>query len=146
MGSVLTTYKVLKTLHVLAAVTWVGGALSFNILATRLRRANDPGALARVAREVEVIGNTIFLPASLVVLALGVWMVAISGWNFEDLWIGIGIAGVVATAITGSLVIGPRLKRIGQAMAQRGPDDEVVQNDIARLFVIARMTSSCSRS
>jgi uncharacterized membrane protein len=137
--AVLTTYNVLKTLHVLAAVTWVGGALAFNILATRLRRANDSRALAGVAREMAVVGNAIFLPASLVVLALGVWMVVISGWDFEDLWIAIGIAGVVATAITGSVVIGPRLKKIGEAIAQRGPEDEGVQNDIARLFVIARI-------
>lgn len=137
--AVLTTYNVLKTLHVLAAVTWVGGALAFNILATRLRRANDPRALAGVAREMAVVGNAVFLPASLVVLALGIWMVVISGWDFEDLWIAIGIAGVVATAITGSAVIGPRLKKIGEAIAQRGPEDEGVQNDIARLFVIARI-------
>jgi hypothetical protein len=65
--------------------------------------------------------------------------VVISGWDFEDLWIAIGIAGVVATAITGSAVIGPRLKKIGEAIAQRGPEDEGVQNDIARLFVIARI-------
>lgn len=138
-GRVLTTYSVLKTLHVLAVVTWVGGAIAFNILGTRLRRANDPGALARVAREMETIANTVFLPSSIAVLVVGIWMVVISGWDFEDLWIAIGIAGIIATAITGSVVIGPRLRRIGQAIEERGASDAGVQHGIARLFEIARV-------
>ena len=86
-----------------------------------------------------VVGNAVFLPASVVVLAMGVWMVLISGWDFEDVWVALGLVGVVATAITGSTVIGPRLKRIGDAIAERGAEDTRVQDDIGRLVAIARI-------
>ncbi len=45
--AIVTLYTVLKTLHVLAAVTWVGGSIVLQILAVRVKRDDDPAELAR---------------------------------------------------------------------------------------------------
>lgn len=132
-------YILLKSLHVVAAVTWVGGALTQNVLATRLKKANDGGLMSAFAREAEWIGTHVYLPSSLVLLGLGIWMVATEAWNFTDLWIIIGILGIVATIITGAGFIGPTSKKVGEAIAARGPDDPEVVAGIDRLLAVARV-------
>ena len=134
-----TTYNILKAIHVLAAVTWVGGAISFNILGTRLKNGANPRTLGDVAREFEFIGTRVFLPTSLILFGLGIWMVIISGWNFTDLWILIGLAGIVATIITGSAVIGPRSKRLGETLEVKSPEDPDVQRQIGELIAYSRI-------
>jgi uncharacterized membrane protein len=132
-------YLILKSLHVVAAVAWVGGALTQNILATRLKKANEGPLMAGFAREAEWIGTHVYLPSSILLLGLGIWMVATSAWNFTDLWIIIGIAGILATVVTGAGFIGPTSKKIGEAIAARGPDDPEVTRGIERLLSVARV-------
>jgi uncharacterized membrane protein len=134
-----TGYIILKSLHVMAAVTWVGGALTQNVLATRLKKANDGPLMSGFAREAEWVGTHVYLPASLVLLGLGIWMVATEAWDFTDLWIVIGILGIVATVITGAGFIGPTSKKIGAAIAERGPDDPEVTAGVERLLTVARV-------
>ncbi|HEY7873564.1 MAG TPA: DUF2269 family protein [Actinomycetota bacterium] len=132
-------YIVLKAFHVLAAVAWVGGGLTQNVLATRLKSSGESGLMSRFARESEWIGTHVYLPSSLVLLGLGIWMVATSAWNFTDLWIIIGILGMLSTVITGSVFLGPTAKKIGEAIAARGPDDPQVIAGIERLLTIGRV-------
>jgi uncharacterized membrane protein len=132
-------YIILKTLHVVAAVAWVGGALTQNVLATRLKKANDGALMSGFAKEAEWIGTHVYLPSSLVLLGLGIWMVVTEAWNFTDLWIVVGILGFVATVITGAGFIGPTSKKIGEAIAARGPSDPEVARGIDRLLAIARV-------
>ena len=132
-------YILLKTLHVVAAVAWVGGALTQNIMATRLKESGDGDLMGGFAKQVEWVGTHVYLPASLAILGFGIWMVATSGWNFTDLWIVIGILGIVATVITGAAFVGPTSKKIGEAIAQKGADDPEVRQGIDRLLSIARV-------
>jgi uncharacterized membrane protein len=132
-------YILLKTLHVVAAVAWVGGALTQNIMATRLKKSGNGELMGNFAKQAEWVGTHVYLPASLAILGLGIWMVATSGWNFTDLWIIIGIAGILATVVTGAAFIGPTSKKIGAAVAERGPDDPDVVRGIDRLLTIARV-------
>jgi uncharacterized membrane protein len=134
-----TGYIILKSLHVLAAVAWVGGALTQNVLATRLNRSNDGALMARFARESEWVGTRIYLPSSLALLAFGIWMVATSAWNFTDLWIEIGILGMVATVITGAFFIGPTSKKIAAGIEANGPDDPQVRKQVETILRVGRV-------
>jgi hypothetical protein len=108
-------------------------------MATRLKKANDGPAMSGFAREAEWVGTHVYLPSSLVLLALGIWMVVTEAWNFTDLWIVIGILGIVATVITGAFFIGPTSKKIGEAIAARGPADPEVVRGTDRLLKVARV-------
>ena len=46
------SYILLKSLHVVAAVAWVGGALTQNIMATRLTKSDDGAAMAGFERRL----------------------------------------------------------------------------------------------
>ncbi len=79
------------------------------------------------------------MPASIVVLAAGIWMVATSGWNFTDLWIILGLIGIAFSATVGAAFLGPESGRIGQLSAERGDDDPEVQRRINRIFLVSRV-------
>lgn len=132
-------YESLKTIHVLFAVIWVGGAATVQVLVTRLARANEPARLAAFAKDVEWVGKRMFMPSSLIVLAAGIWMVVISGWNFSDLWIIFGLVGIAFSATVGSAFLGPESGRIGKLIDERGPEDSEVQSRLARIFVVSRV-------
>jgi uncharacterized membrane protein len=135
----MTKYELLKTIHVLFAVIWVGGAATTQILATRLSRANDPGRMAAFAKDIEFVGTRVFAPASVIVLGAGIWMVADSGWSFTDLWIVFGLAGIAFSATVGSAFLGPESGRIGRLIEAKGPADSEVTARLNRIFLISRV-------
>ncbi|MDQ3954978.1 MAG: DUF2269 domain-containing protein [Actinomycetota bacterium] len=132
-------YELLKTIHVFFAVIWVGGAATTQVLATRLSRANEPVRLAAFAKDVEFVGTRIFTPSSVVVLGAGIWMVAISGWNFTDLWIVLGLIGIAFSATVGAAFLGPESGRIGKLIEAKGPDDAEVTARLRRIFLVSRV-------
>ena len=129
----------LKTIHVLFAVIWVGGAATTQILATRLSTANEPARMAAFAKDIEFVGTRVFMPSSIVVLGAGIWMVATSGWNFTDLWIILGLVGIAFSAIVGAAFLGPESGRIGRLIESRGPEDGEVVARMKRIFTVSRV-------
>lgn len=134
----MSLFELFKTLHVLAAVIWVGGAIFGQAQAIRARNAG-PQQIGHFAQEMAWFGPHFFAPVSMVVLLAGIAMVIESGWEFTDAWIIIGLLGFAATFVTGMALLGPQSKRVGEGMAERGAEDPDVQKGIARLFQISRI-------
>ena len=140
LGFSLGVYHTLKFLHVLAAVVWVGGGIFVQIYATKLRRADDPNKLAEFARDVEFFGTRVFAPASGTVLLMGILMVLYSPFiAFSETWILIGLAGFLATFITGMFFLGPAAGRLSKAFQTQGIDAPEVQANMKRIFAISRI-------
>ena len=93
-------YILMKTLHVVAAVAWVGGALTQNIMATRLKKSGNGELMGNFAKQAEWIGTHLYLPASARILGLA-YGCRHERFNFHRLWIIIGIAVILATVVTG---------------------------------------------
>jgi uncharacterized membrane protein len=132
-------YNTLKFLHVLAAITWVGGGIYAQALATKVMREGDPAHMARTAKDLGDLGKRLNLPASVSVLVFGVWLVAVSAWNFTDAWILIGLGGIAATIVTGAFFLGPEAERLGKIAPTRDPADPEIQRRIKRIFAISRI-------
>ncbi len=77
-------YAIFKTIHVLAAVTWVGGSLTTNLLGSRIASTDDGQRVAAFGRDAARMGNFVYLPASVVVLVFGVLAVLEGNWSFGD--------------------------------------------------------------
>jgi len=131
-------YRILVFLHVVAAMFWIGGGFYFHYKFTMLRRAQDNAAILALGQEVEQVGNRIFIPASGVVLLMGILMVAFGPYGLE-LWIWLALAGYVVTFLTGALFIGPTSGRLAKAAEQLGPDAPEVASQRDRLITIARI-------
>lgn len=131
-------YHILKVIHVLMAIVWVGGAVMSQILISRLR--SDPPRMVKTAGDIEWFGTHIFLPSSLILLAMGLWMVL--GFDFYELttgWILIGLIGIVITIITGAGYLGPQTKKLNAAVEEKGVDDPGVVAQIEKLFKVSRI-------
>lgn len=132
-------YNTLKFLHVLAAITWVGGNIYAQVLATKVIGEGDPVHLGRLAKDLGDLGNRLLLPAAISVIVFGVWLVAVSAWNFTDPWILIGLTGVAITIVTGAFFIGPEAGRLGTLATERDPADPEIQRRIRRVVAISRI-------
>lgn len=135
-----TVYDLLKYVHILAAIVWVGTGIYFQFQGTRLMRMGDRSRLGSFAMDVDHTGKFLLLPASLLVLVMGIAMLIYAPqWSLSDTWILIGLAGAVATAITGSVFLGPTAGKIGTIIAAEGIDSENVQPLVRRIFVVSRV-------
>ena len=132
-------YNTLKFLHVMAAIIWVGGAIYAQALAINVMREGDPAHLAVTAKDLGDVGQRVSLPAAVSVLVFGVWLVAVSPWNFTDAWILIGQTGIAMTIVTGAFFLGPEAQRLGTLAVDRDATDPEIQQRIRRILAISRV-------
>ena len=130
----------LKTIHVLAAVVWVGGGLTLIILAILYDRRNDMIGLLAIAKQADWVGTRVFVPASFVTLGFGLAAAFKGNWDFGSAWIIIGLVGWAASAFVGTALITPRVKRLGEITPDRF-DDPDVQARVTEIMRIARIDS-----
>jgi uncharacterized membrane protein len=120
-------YDWLVLLHILAAMTWVGGLVILNAFATLLLRSGDRDPIVRFVNSLRVIGPLVLAPAMIGVVAIGVWLVLDSdGWSFEQAWIWIalvlfGVAFGVGAGFQSRAAIG------AQRAAEAGRHDETLR-------------------
>jgi uncharacterized membrane protein len=99
-----TLYDWLLFLHVLAAMVWVGGGVMLAVLAARVVRDPDPGAVGRFTSSLRVLGPLVLAPATVAVLGLGIWLVVDSeAWDFGQLWVQLGLGLFVAAFLVGAV-------------------------------------------
>lgn len=132
-------YDFLKSIHILAAVIWVGGGFALQFMATRIDQSRDEAQMAAFAANAEWIGMRLFMPASIVVLISGIWAVNEGGWGFTDFWVLWGFFGIIVSVIVGAAFLGPESGRIGKLVAERGMDDPEVVQRRSRIFLISRI-------
>lgn len=131
-------YDWLLSFHILMAVTWVGGAIALQILGTRIARAGDRGQLYAMAGHFGFVGSRIFAPASVILLGLGVWMVAIGPWDFTMLWVDLALVMFAFSFVSGTFYLSPQLERVRHTAEREGPDSEQVATLIQRVFLVSR--------
>ena len=113
------------SVHILAAMVWVGGAVLLGVLAVRASRDADPGAVGRFVSGMRVVGPRVLAPATIAVVGLGVWMVLHSAaWDFGQFWVQL----CARVLFAGAFVIGAahqsRAAIGAERAADRGDDDE----------------------
>jgi uncharacterized membrane protein len=132
-------YEVLKYLHIVAAIIWLGGAAMLNVMGTMIIRKGDPQELQSFGARIEWFGTRYFTPFSVFVLIFGVAMVAESEvWKFSDAWIVIGLLGIASTIATGAGFLGPASGRLAKAMAG-GASTAEIRPQVNRILMVARV-------
>jgi uncharacterized membrane protein len=130
----------LKYVHILAAMIWLGTSIYLQFTATRLAKANDPERMAAFAKDTEYTGTHLIMPATILLLLMGIALVAYSpAYNFTDTWILLAFAGYAATFVTGAFVIGPTSGKIGKLLEAEGPSSPEGQALIRRIFAVSRV-------
>ncbi|HYU11481.1 MAG TPA: DUF2269 family protein [Stellaceae bacterium] len=116
----------LHLVHVLSAMVWVGGGLTLMLIAIRARSSSDPGAISELARTLPYVGLRILMPAVVLVLASGVWMVfASAAWKFSQFWVLLGLGLFAVAFLIGAVYmsrVGIQLERTARAESAGGAE------------------------
>jgi uncharacterized membrane protein len=132
-------FAIFKLIHVSVAVFWVGGGLLLTVLALWAQSKDDPEELATVARQAAFVGEKLFAPGGLLVLAMGITMVINDHIGFGTTWVVIGLVGYATTFTTGVAFLSPRAKRVALLLETEGAAAEETQAAIKQILLIARV-------
>jgi uncharacterized membrane protein len=132
----ISTYTLLKFLHVAAAMIWVGGAVAITVLTARLVREQDRGALVALAQRVGSFGGSVLGPAAVTTMIAGIAVAATVGFPFGSLWITWGFAGLFASIFLGSTLIRRTLVEMTQIAATPDADKTQLRTLQARLSML----------
>jgi uncharacterized membrane protein len=134
----LTWYTFFKSIHVITAVIWVGGAAMIQAYAFRILRTGDGKRQADFAKDTEVVGMRVFIPASLILVIAAIAMMVNLDWSWSQNWIILGLIAFVLSFALGAGFIGPEGGRIAELIEKQGPDSAAVQARIRRILTISR--------
>lgn len=95
----MTWYEFWLFLHVVAAITWVGGAGAIQVFGVLTKRAADPAKTVFFARNVAWTVMRVFLPASILAFVSGVGLVETVGWDWGEPFIVFGLVLWAAVSV-----------------------------------------------
>jgi uncharacterized membrane protein len=117
----MTTYETLVFLHVVAAAVWVGAGVLSTVLLTQVVRSGDDAMIRTYSRQGALIGPAVFAPASIALIAFGLWAALDLDWDLGATWITIGFVGWAIGFVLGLGYHGPVGSRLKRAIAEEGP-------------------------
>jgi uncharacterized membrane protein len=125
----------LQLVHVAGAIVWVGGGFMLSLLGRRARQSGDLAVIGDFARALSYLGLRVFMPAVLVVLVSGVWLVLISSeWNFTQLWVLLALGAFVVAFLVGAIYLSRSATELERA-ATGGTDLQAARQALDRWIV-----------
>ena len=131
-------YTFFKTVHVITAVIWVGGAAMIQAYALRILRTGDGRRQADFAKDSEVVGMRVFTPASLVLLLAAIAMMINADWPWGQNWTSFGLIAFALSFLLGIGFLGPEGGRIAKVIEREGPESAAAQARIRRILALSR--------
>ena len=135
----MSLYEFLLFVHLLMAVTWVGGGIALQVLAIRATHAKDSARTASLTADAEWMGFRVFMPASILLLIFGIWTASEGNWDFGQAWISIGFGAFLISFFLGMAFLGPESGRIKQLVRERSYEDPELQRRIGRILLFSRI-------
>lgn len=129
-------YELLLTIHVIAAIVWVGGGTAMHILGRRVLKRRNGEEIYNFSTEVNTVAPRLFIPMSLLLLISGIGLVEEGGFQFSQLWIILGLSGYAISFIVGIAYYGPQDKRLQQLVAEKGPLDPGVAGNVRAALMV----------
>lgn len=133
----MTRFELLAMLHGLGVIAWVGGGLALLVLHALATRAEDYDGLATAVRQSRVLGACLYGPASLLTATTGIVLVATeNAFDFTELWILIGIGGVLLSIPLQIIVADRARSRYMALQADKGGDQATLRASARTLTLI----------
>lgn len=133
-------YKAFMTIHVLAAIVWLGGGFLITAQAERAKRAKNDEDLVAVAVSADYWATHLFIPTALVLLVCGFGMIGTGHLGFSHLFIDIGLAGWAVSFAIGAGFLGPHSGQVKNlAAASDGAVTPEIVTRVDRILMVARI-------
>jgi uncharacterized membrane protein len=114
-------HELLLTVHILAAIIWLGGAVMMHILGRRTLARGNGQEIHTFSTEINAIGGRLYPAMSIVLLIAGVLLVSEAGYDFGSLWITLAFVGWGLSFLIGVGYYGPQGKKLDALVAEQGP-------------------------
>jgi uncharacterized membrane protein len=134
----MTWYTFFKSVHVVAAAVWVGGAAMIQALALRIVRTGDARRQADFAKDTEIVGMRLFIPTTWILLLAGIAMMINLDWSWGQNWIVFGLISFALSFAVGIGFLGPEGGRIAAVIEREGPASAEAQARIRRILMVSR--------
>jgi uncharacterized membrane protein len=119
--------------HIAGAAVWIGGGVMLSVIGLRARRSTDVAAVGEFARLISYAGLRVLMPAVVVVLVSGLWMVLTgSAWSLTQLWIILALIAFAAAFVIGAVFLSRSALRLERVASESPPDLEVAHAAIGR--------------
>jgi len=115
-----TLAEILKLVHVVAVIIWLGGSFMLGFILERAQASEDEATVLGVTKMAEFIGKAVFNPAGIITLLAGIWLVIEADYEFSEAWISIGFLGVALGAILGMAFYPKALKAVEDGIEADG--------------------------
>lgn len=122
----MTWFEFWLFVHVLAAITWIGGAGAIQVFGILTKRAADPAKSAFFIRNVSWMVMRVFLPASVLVFISGVGLVKTSFWDWDETFVTAGIILWAAVSLVAFGFLGRAMSRAGSRLEAEGPSPQLM--------------------
>jgi uncharacterized membrane protein len=129
-------YNVLKFIHVLSVIAWIGGVACLSVLTWRVRRERNRTILAALLRQSSVYGQMVAGPGSGLVLLTGLGMVGMAGIGFGTFWVLWGFGGILLHFLLGAVVIRKRTAELTALASADGGDERTLMEAAGRLWTV----------
>lgn len=130
-------YDLLLSVHLIAAVVWVGGSVALAVLSGRMSRAERVAAIPQFSW----YGGRVLPAAAVVLLIAGFGLVSEIDASLGDPWISIAFAIWIISAILGSVFIA-RAGREVETAAAAGGDPAAADRAFGRLLTLIRIDTA----
>ncbi len=121
-------------LHVLSVIVWLGGSIYVEALMASVGRGGNDGASVTVFRRVGTTNRRLFNLAGISTIVFGFWLVFISpGWEFEMIWITVGILLATIAVVIDLFYTTPRTDRVERMMDDPEQSDDAISDVIKQV-------------
>jgi uncharacterized membrane protein len=131
-------YDAFMAVHVTFVVVWVGGGAALTILGIVAQATGDGAQLAAIAKQAAFLGQRVFAPAGIIVVAMGVAMVLRGHIGFDHFWTVFGMLGFLSTFIIGVAVLRPMSESVAKILEEKGVDAPESRAAVEKILLIAR--------
>lgn len=130
-------FELLLTVHVIAAIVWLGGSATLHVIGRRALKRGDPTEIAATSREINLIASRLYGAAAIVLLIAGIGLVHETGYaSYGDLWVVLGFAGWGISFLLGVAFYSPHDARLQRLVAERGPADPGVAVSLRQALLV----------
>ena len=122
--------------HLIAVIVWMGGSIYVEALMAAAGRSGDESGLVGVFRKVGVANRRLFNIAGIATIVFGFWLVFIvPGWEFETVWVTVGILVAVVAVIIDLFYATPRVDRVERMVEDPEQSNDAVPGLIGQVLM-----------
>ena len=128
--------------HIISVIIWMGGSIYVEALIAGAGRGGDEGALIGLFRRVGSANRRLFNAAGIATIVFGFWLVFIvPGWEFETVWVTVGIVVAVIAVVIDLFYATPRIDRVEELVTDPDTSSDAVPGLIKQVTMAGHVRS-----